>query len=199
MSQRFCAWILLANRKIILSDGRLRVLFLAGARQAAVRLQGELWVLLRVPLLWHVCSPCAWESHLLLQPFTLYPCPLFLYFRYAVSPKLQKHIERSRPDHQCSSGHPCLLLNILLVGWVIPLPLTLWTGNYRVLLFFFFFSLLLPNKLTVSPAETLCLSLTHLSPLAWKNKKNLSKVHATWTLSSLACVPYHHKNHSSSA
>lgn len=138
MSQRFCAWILLANRKIILSDGRLRVLFLAGARQAALRLQGELWVLLRVPLLWHVCSPCAWESHLFLQPFTLYPCPLFLYFRYAVSPKLQKHIERSRPDHQCSSGHPCLLLNMLLVGWVIPLPLTLWTGNYRVLLFFFF-------------------------------------------------------------
>lgn len=42
MSQRFCAWILLANRKIILSDGRLRVLFVAGARQAAVRLQGEL-------------------------------------------------------------------------------------------------------------------------------------------------------------
>lgn len=31
MSQRFCAWILLANRKIILSDGRLKVLFLAGA------------------------------------------------------------------------------------------------------------------------------------------------------------------------
>lgn len=98
-------------------------------------------------------------SHLLSQPFTLYLCPLFLYFRYAVSPKLQKHIERGRLDHQCSSGHPCLPLKMLLVGWVIPLPLTLWAGNYRVLLFFFF-SLLLPNKLTVSPAETLLISLT---------------------------------------
>lgn len=28
MSQRFCAWILLANRKIILRDGRLKELFL---------------------------------------------------------------------------------------------------------------------------------------------------------------------------
>lgn len=30
MSQRFYAWILLANRKIILKDGRLKELFLLG-------------------------------------------------------------------------------------------------------------------------------------------------------------------------
>lgn len=43
MSQRFCAWISLANRNRILSDGRLKVLLLAGAwGQASIHLQGDL-------------------------------------------------------------------------------------------------------------------------------------------------------------
>lgn len=98
MSQRFYAWILLANRKIILRDGRLKELFLrrtwgtgccksAGPPVVAPRRPtsalGMGVVLVHVGSLTSFCSLV-----------TLDLCPAVPVFQMCRLPKLQKHIDR---------------------------------------------------------------------------------------------------------